>query len=154
MTQPFKECRSGAPVQREADNGKSQRVIGRVAQEIERVGAQAHGAGDHTRDDFDHEHRRIEAECDPQNLAVAAAGFGGMAIVIAAAHGDDLASLDALNMGARSGVDMTRNDGFSWFSGSISALRQVYTNYILYIGYTPGMARREGALITLLRRCT
>src|SRR5437588_1092865 len=89
---------TGTPVQREADDGERDGVVGRIAQKIKRVGAQADRAGNHTRDDLDKEHRGIQPEGNPQNATVAAAGFCGLAIVIAAAHGDDLNFSEHFNM--------------------------------------------------------
>jgi hypothetical protein len=56
----------GTPVQGKADDGQGEPVIRRIAEEIERVGAQADGSGNQARDDLDQEHRHIQAERDPR----------------------------------------------------------------------------------------
>jgi hypothetical protein len=77
---------SGSPRTRWRGSGCNQ-----IAEEIERVGAQADGGDDDTRDDLDEERPNIQAQHHPRDAAVALAGFCGSAVVIATAHRHDLA---------------------------------------------------------------
>lgn len=57
----------GPPRQCEARHAKSDGVVGRIAEEVERIGLQRPRIRRHPGDDFDHEHGSVRGQRDPQD---------------------------------------------------------------------------------------
>jgi hypothetical protein len=74
-------------MQGKSNDHKCDRVIGGIAQKIERIGAQADRSRGKTGDKLDAEHYQIDGQCYPQDAAVAMIGCGRRAIVTTATHG-------------------------------------------------------------------
>ena len=94
------------PLQRKTDDRQRDSVIGRIAQKIESVRAQAHGTGDKAGDDLDEEHRDIDAERRPQNSPIAGVGIRRVANRDRSSSRDDLISRTAnVVMGSSIGTE-------------------------------------------------
>jgi hypothetical protein len=61
------------------DDGKADRIIGRIAQEIECVGLKRAAVRRCARDHFDQKHRRIDDQRDPKDAPPARIGLGRFA---------------------------------------------------------------------------
>jgi hypothetical protein len=82
----LEQCGAGAPLQRETDHDDSDGVVGRIAEKIQRIRAQAYRAGDKAGHNLAQKHCDIDTECRPQNPPIARVRVRPVAIVIAAGH--------------------------------------------------------------------
>ena len=73
------------PRQRSADDGEAQRIVGRVAQEVERVGLERAAVRRRARDHLDREHGRVDDQCNPKHPPPARVSLGRFASACALA---------------------------------------------------------------------